>query len=255
MGRLLGIPTVYVESVTRIDGLSLSARMIEPVAAAAVRAVARARGRVRGPHPVRRQPLRGPMIVVTIGTNEQPFDRLIRAAARARAATSRCSSSTAPRTRRTAAASGSSSSRSTSSPERHARRAPFVCHAGVGSIMLARRCGHRPIVMAAPPPPRRGASTSISSCSARRLARPGIVTLVEDEVELAAALTADDRDRDRAGRPAVGAGRAQRVGAHGARGPRRPAPGRLRNDGGGAARAPPVLPLLGSRTERSRRDP
>jgi beta-1,4-N-acetylglucosaminyltransferase len=32
IGRVLRIPTVYVESVTRIEGLSLSARMIAPVA-------------------------------------------------------------------------------------------------------------------------------------------------------------------------------------------------------------------------------
>ncbi len=32
IGRLLGIPTIYVESVTRIEGLSLSGRMIAPVA-------------------------------------------------------------------------------------------------------------------------------------------------------------------------------------------------------------------------------
>jgi beta-1,4-N-acetylglucosaminyltransferase len=32
MGRLLGVPTIYVESVTRIEGLSLSARLIAPVA-------------------------------------------------------------------------------------------------------------------------------------------------------------------------------------------------------------------------------
>ena len=32
IGRLLGIPTVYVESVTRIEGLSLSGRLIAPVA-------------------------------------------------------------------------------------------------------------------------------------------------------------------------------------------------------------------------------
>ncbi len=32
VGRLLGVPTVYVESVTRIEGLSLSARLISPVA-------------------------------------------------------------------------------------------------------------------------------------------------------------------------------------------------------------------------------
>lgn len=32
IGKLLGIPTIYVESVTRIEGLSLSGRMIRPVA-------------------------------------------------------------------------------------------------------------------------------------------------------------------------------------------------------------------------------
>lgn len=32
MARLLGVPSVYVESFTRIDGLSLSGRMIRPVA-------------------------------------------------------------------------------------------------------------------------------------------------------------------------------------------------------------------------------
>jgi hypothetical protein len=32
LARLHGIPTVYVESLTRIDGLSLSGRLIAPVA-------------------------------------------------------------------------------------------------------------------------------------------------------------------------------------------------------------------------------
>ena len=32
VGRALGTPTIYVESLTRIDGLSLSARLIAPVA-------------------------------------------------------------------------------------------------------------------------------------------------------------------------------------------------------------------------------
>ncbi len=32
IGRLHGVPTVYVESFTRIDGLSLSGRMIRPIA-------------------------------------------------------------------------------------------------------------------------------------------------------------------------------------------------------------------------------
>jgi beta-1,4-N-acetylglucosaminyltransferase len=33
VGRLLGVPTIYVESVTRIEELSLSGRLIAPVAA------------------------------------------------------------------------------------------------------------------------------------------------------------------------------------------------------------------------------
>jgi beta-1,4-N-acetylglucosaminyltransferase len=32
VGKLIGIPTIYVESVTRIEGLSLSGRLIAPVA-------------------------------------------------------------------------------------------------------------------------------------------------------------------------------------------------------------------------------
>jgi beta-1,4-N-acetylglucosaminyltransferase len=32
LGRMMGVPTVYVESLTRIEELSLSARMIAPVA-------------------------------------------------------------------------------------------------------------------------------------------------------------------------------------------------------------------------------
>ena len=32
VGRLLGVPTIYVESVTRIDGLSLSGKLIKPAA-------------------------------------------------------------------------------------------------------------------------------------------------------------------------------------------------------------------------------
>ena len=81
VGRLLGIPTVYVESVTRIEGLSLSARLIAPVATRMYAQWPELAEPSGGPHPLRRQPLRGPMIVVTVGTNEQPFDRLVRAAA------------------------------------------------------------------------------------------------------------------------------------------------------------------------------
>ena len=60
----------------------------------------------------------------------------------------------------------------------------FVCHAGVGSIILARRCGHRPIVV-----PRRaelGEHVDDHQLElARRLAAGGMVTLVEDTDALA----------------------------------------------------------------------
>ena len=54
-----------------------------------------------------------------------------------------------------------------------------VCHAGVGSIMLARRCGKRPIVV-----PRRlhlGEAVDDHQLPiARRLHASGVVTLLED---------------------------------------------------------------------------
>ena len=127
------------------------------------------------------------MIVVTIGTNEQPFDRLIRAAR--------------------ALESDELLVQYGSSREAHGRgewveflsfyelagkaRAAraVVCHAGVGSIMLARRCGHTPIVM----PRRHHLGEAVDDHQlflAKRLAKSGIVTLVEDEQELAAALAA-----------------------------------------------------------------
>jgi len=125
------------------------------------------------------------MIVVTIGTNEQPFDRLIRAA---RALDSdellvQYGSSREPHGR------GEwvdfLSFDELAEQARSARA--FVCHAGVGSIMLARRCGHRPIVM----PRRHHLGEAVDDHQlflARRLAKSGIVTLVEDEQHLAAAL-------------------------------------------------------------------
>ncbi len=62
-----------------------------------------------------------------------------------------------------------------------------VCHAGVGSIVLARRYGHRPIVM--PRRPRFGEHVDEHQLQlTRRLAEAGIVTVVEDAGQLAAAV-------------------------------------------------------------------
>jgi UDP-N-acetylglucosamine transferase subunit ALG13 len=127
------------------------------------------------------------MIVVTIGTNEQPFDRLIRAAR-------------ALDTDELLVQYGSSREAhgrgewveflSFDELAERARAArAFVCHAGVGSIMLARRCGQRPIVM----PRRHHLGEAVDDHQlflAKRLAKSGIVTLVEDEAQLAAAVGA-----------------------------------------------------------------
>lgn len=124
------------------------------------------------------------MIVVTVGTHEQPFDRLVRAA-----------SALSP-DEPLVVQYGSSQVAHTHGEwvdylsfdqladlAREARA--FVCHAGVGSIVLARRCGHRPIVM-----PRRhelGEHVDDHQLSlARRLATSELVTLVEDADTLAA---------------------------------------------------------------------
>jgi UDP-N-acetylglucosamine transferase subunit ALG13 len=122
------------------------------------------------------------MILVTVGTNEQPFDRLVRAAA-----------SVAP-TEPLLVQYGSSQvahGRGTwidylafDELAEHARRARVVvCHAGVGSIMLARRCGHRPIVV----PRRRHLGEAVDDHQlmlGRRLDQAGSVRLLEDEEAL-----------------------------------------------------------------------
>ena len=59
-----------------------------------------------------------------------------------------------------------------------------VCHAGVGSILMARRAGKLPVVMAR----RHGLGEAVDDHQvelSRRLAASGLVTLVEDESDLA----------------------------------------------------------------------
>lgn len=126
------------------------------------------------------------MILVTIGTNEQPFDRLVRAAANLdvdEPMLVQHGSSQVPH-----------------GPGEWVDFLPFdelaarasearvvVCHAGVGSIMLARRYGHRPVVV----PRRRHLGEAVDDHQvvlARRLSSAGLVTLVEDADALAEAV-------------------------------------------------------------------
>src|SRR4029450_5216070 len=126
------------------------------------------------------------MILVTIGTNEQPFDRLVRAAARLdgfERLVVQHGSSQVPHGRGEWV--GFVSFEALTAYMREAR--VVVCHAGVGSIMLARRCGKRPIVV----PRRLHLSEAVDDHQlplARRLGEGGVVTLVEDADLLAEAI-------------------------------------------------------------------
>ena len=118
------------------------------------------------------------MILVTTGTNEQPFDRLVRAAAALDVGDD--------------VVVQYGSSRAVVPRPGWVDFLPFdelaalarssrvvVCHAGVGSIIMARRCGHRPIVV----PRRHGLGEAVDDHQvglAGRLAQSGLVTLADD---------------------------------------------------------------------------
>lgn len=133
------------------------------------------------------------MIFVTVGTNEQPFDRLVRAAAPLAAGeellVQHGSCTPLP------AAGGDWQAFLTFDEMTAAmRRARVViAHAGVGSILLARACGRRAVVL-----PRRGdlgeAVDDHQLALARRLAAAGYVTVVHDAAELRAAVAAAPTD-------------------------------------------------------------
>jgi UDP-N-acetylglucosamine transferase subunit ALG13 len=129
------------------------------------------------------------VIFVTVGTNEAPFDRLLRAV------------EALPASEEIVVQHGSSSVRPANAATSHAfmpfdelveemRRARVVVtHAGIGSIMSALSCGKRPIVV-----PRllryREAVDDHQVPVARRLESSGLVTFVEDPSQLAAAVAA-----------------------------------------------------------------
>jgi UDP-N-acetylglucosamine transferase subunit ALG13 len=131
------------------------------------------------------------MILFTVGTNEQRFDRLVRAAAELQTDELLFVQYGA--------------SRVPHGPGEWVDFLPFeelaararearlvVCHAGVGSIMMARQCGQRPIVV----PRRRHLREAVDDHQlvlGRRLERAGVVTLVEDESSLAAVAAAQPR--------------------------------------------------------------
>jgi UDP-N-acetylglucosamine transferase subunit ALG13 len=128
------------------------------------------------------------MIVVTVGTHEQPFDRLLRAVAGLEGdepLVVQYGSAQPPHGRGEWVDYLSFDELA----DLAAKARVFVCHAGVGSIVLARRCGHRPIIV----PRRRQFGEHVDDhqlALARRLDAAGMVSLVEDEGLLASAIRA-----------------------------------------------------------------
>jgi UDP-N-acetylglucosamine transferase subunit ALG13 len=125
------------------------------------------------------------MILVTVGTHEQPFDRLVEAAA---ALTGDEELIVQHGTSRPCARGTSVDYMSFDELAELASRARVVvCHAGVGSVVLARRYGHRPVIMARRPHLGEHVDEHQMQLT-RRLAKAGIVTAVEDAEQLAAAV-------------------------------------------------------------------
>jgi UDP-N-acetylglucosamine transferase subunit ALG13 len=186
VGRLRGARVIYVECAGRTDRPSLSARLIAPVAArlyaqwpdlAASWRGARYEGNVLLAQRPRASGEDGHGIVVTVGTNEAPFDRLVAAAETLSAE---------------AVVVQRGASRLQPSGVRCVDYLSFdefdtlvrscrvvVTHAGVGSVAAALANGRKPIVV--PRLHRFGEAVDDHQVSfARRLEEAGLVTVVDE---------------------------------------------------------------------------
>jgi UDP-N-acetylglucosamine transferase subunit ALG13 len=126
------------------------------------------------------------MIVVTVGTHEQPFDRLMEAVVALGDSEpmlvqyGTCNIKTGP-------GQWVDFMSFDELAEQAAEARVFICHAGVGSIVLARRCGHRPIIMARRPDLGEHVDEHQLELS-RRLHKAGLVTVVENTEEMISAV-------------------------------------------------------------------
>jgi UDP-N-acetylglucosamine transferase subunit ALG13 len=186
VARLRGARVIYVECAGRIDRPSLSGRLIAPVAHALYAQwpelaerwpKARYEGNVLLAQRPRASRNRGRGVLVTVGTNEAPFDRLVRAAS-------------SLSDEHVVVQRGASTERPACAE--CVDHLPFdefdtlvrssrvvVTHAGVGTVAAALANGRKPIVV--PRLRRHGEAVDDHQIHfGRRLEQAGLVTLVED---------------------------------------------------------------------------
>lgn len=145
------------------------------------------------------------MIFVTVGTNEAPFDRLLHAVDELEldeeVVVQHGASSVRPRY-----ATCIESLPFTDLVDHVEKARVVVTHAGVGSILVARSSGRRPVVI--PRLQRFGEAVDDHQLAfARRLDGLGLVALVDDPAGLAASLLTPPTDTDSAG---IGSGDLER---------------------------------------------
>jgi UDP-N-acetylglucosamine transferase subunit ALG13 len=200
VGRALGARVLYVESGGRVDGPSLSCRLVGaaahrryvqwPEQTALVRRAA-FHGRLPWEHGVARAGTPGDRVLVTAGTSTKyAFDRLIACAEHIDDAVVQhgVSACTLPGARSVAFMTFDALC-----AEMRAARA-VVTHAGLGSVLLALAHGHRPIVMARRPELGEGVDDH-QVRFARRLAAEGLAIVIDGPEAVVEAVRMTDRVR------------------------------------------------------------
>jgi len=193
IGRALGAKTIYIECAGRISGVSLSMRLIAPVAHSLYvqwpeqeGALKRARYKGRIARPILGKAAnsgaangtRSGPVVATVGTTPYPFDRFVELLDQL-AATTPVLLQTGVTKRRARNANTVDFLEPSKLAQVCAEARAIVTHGGVGSVWLAWQAGLRPLVI----PRRRALGENVDDHQlpyVHRLAELGLVEVVED---------------------------------------------------------------------------
>jgi UDP-N-acetylglucosamine transferase subunit ALG13 len=198
VARLRGARVIYVECAGRVDRPSVSGRLIAPVAdriyaqwpeLAATWSGSRYAGNVLLSQPTASPAGSGSGVLVTVGTNEAPFDRLVDAASTLTGESvvvQHGPSRIRPRGARCIDYLPFEEFEALVSSAR-----VVVTHGGVGSVATALSFGRRPVVV--PRLRRSGEAVDDHQVAfARRLEREGLVTVLEDLEQLSEVVATRD---------------------------------------------------------------